>query len=312
MPDRSASTDLPARPVWSVRIGVVVVAYRSAATIEACLRSCLADPAVVAVVVVDNSTDQATRAAVDRIDDDRVGYRASDNVGFGAGCNAGVGLLTTSVDWLAFVNPDVELERRLGDLVGMPAVASASVVGAHVESPRSPNTPSARRTVTPSRELAKAAVGSRAYALRLPSGAAPVRVGQVSGALLLVRREDFVAWGGFDPRFELYYEDIDLCARAETGGGCLFVAERWGRHAGGASAQTVPGPAYVVNRVSRMRYLRKHFPGLATEVALLAIAGVETLSRSVMRTDEGLGVRLDGVRAQWGEWRRPGSVRVLR
>lgn len=307
MPERQEDENGPA-------IGVVVVAYRSARTIEACVRSCLADPAVTGLVVQDTSSDQATRGIVSRLAaaDDRVGYQASSNVGFACGCNAGVAHLTQRADWLAFVNPDVELERPLADLVRMPGVAGASVVGAHVESPRGAGTPSARATVTPARELAKAAVGSRAYAIREPMGGVPIPVGQVSGALLLVRRTDFEKLGGFDPRFELYYEDVDLCRRAGIIGGCLFVSERWGRHAGGVSASSVPAMSYVVSRVSRMRYLRKHFPGVLTEVALPLIAAVELVSRGVMPTREGFGVRWQGATAQVHEYRRRGSVRVLR
>ena len=292
-------------------IGVVVVGYRSADTIGACVRSCLADDAVVAVVVVDNSSDATTKSVVHGFEDDRVSYRPAENDGFAAGCNAGVVEIAHDVGWLAFVNPDVELERSLGDLVGMPGVAGAGVIGAQVESPRSPGVASARRGVTRRRELAKAAVGSRAYALG-DLGTSPVAVDQVSGALLLVRRKDFERLGGFDERFELYYEDVDLCARAASIGGCVFVPQSWGRHVGGASAASASGRAYVAGRVSRMRYLRKHQPGRATEAALLAMAGVETVSRAAARGSEGGAARRAALGAQWRELQHPGSVRVLR
>jgi GT2 family glycosyltransferase len=297
--------DTPVEPV-----GVVVVAYRSAPSIAACVRSCLADPLVTTVVVVDNSADATTAEAVRELGDVCVEYRASANVGFAAGCNRGVAELPGRVAWLAFVNPDVELERPLSELAGVPEVATACVVGAHVESPRSPGVPSARPAVTVRRELAKALMGSRAYALR-PLGDGAVRVDQVSGALLLVRWRDFERLGGFDERFELYYEDVDLCARAAPLGGCLFVPTRWGHHVGGASALTASERAYVAGRVSRMRYLRKHRPGPLTEAALGVMAGFEAVSRSVVRGSEGRHGRVEGLRAQFREWRRPGSVRVL-
>ena len=292
-------------------VAVVIVAYHSAATIEACVRSCVADPAVAAVVVVDNAADAATAEAVSSVRDDRVAYLASANHGFAAGCNTGVAALSAPMEWLAFVNPDVELERRLGELVGLPGVARACVVGAHVESSRSPGVPSARRGVTVRREVAKAVVGSRAYALE-PLRDRAVRVDQVSGALLLVRRRDFARLDGFDERFELYYEDVDLCSRAAALGGCLFVPARWGRHVGGASAATASGPAYVAGRLSRMRYLRKHAPGRVTSAALLAMAGLEMVTRTVARGSEGGAARMAALRAQGREWRRPGSVRALR
>jgi N-acetylglucosaminyl-diphospho-decaprenol L-rhamnosyltransferase len=302
---------LPEPASDAVSIGVVVVAYRSAPTIGACVRSCLVDPHVAALVVVDNSADPATEEAVHQTGDPRVVYRVSPNLGFAVGCNTGVAELPGDVTWVAFVNPDVELERPLSTLVGRPEVATAGVVGAHVESPRSPGVPSARRAVTVRRELAKAVVGSRAYAMK-PLGDIPVRVDQVSGALLMVRRADLERLGGFDERFELYYEDVDLCVRAAELGGCVFVPTRWGRHVGGASAARAGERAYVAGRVSRMRYLRKHRPGAVTEASLGAMAGLEALTRSVARGVEGRRGRVQGLRAQWREWRSPGSVRSLR
>mgnify|MGYP004726753519 CR=1 FL=1 len=54
-------------------------------------------------------------------------------------------------------------------------------------------------------------------------------VDQVMGAFLMIRRDLFAALGGFDERFFVYFEDVDLCVRARAAG--LSV-----RHVAGASA----------------------------------------------------------------------------
>ena len=40
----------------------------------------------------------------------------------------------------------------------------------------------------------------------------------VGGMFMLFRRETFEQLGGFDPRYFLYYEDVDLCARLRLRG----------------------------------------------------------------------------------------------
>jgi N-acetylglucosaminyl-diphospho-decaprenol L-rhamnosyltransferase len=45
----------------------------------------------------------------------------------------------------------------------------------------------------------------------------------VAGILMLFRSSDFIHLGGFDERFYLYYEDIDICARAWKHGMSIVV-----------------------------------------------------------------------------------------
>jgi hypothetical protein len=79
-----------------------------------------------------------------------------------------------------------------------------------------------------------------------------------SGACLLVRRESLERIGGFDERFFMYCEDVDLCRRLwDLRKPVIYTPEVGCTHAGGASA-----PRWRLFRVlvsSRIRYARKHF-----------------------------------------------------
>ena len=67
-------------------------------------------------------------------------------------------------------------------------------------------------------------------------GPAPDGAGYVSGAALLVNRDDHVRIGGFDDAFFLYYEDIEYCLRANRQGIPTQLVYGWSiGHAGAHS-----------------------------------------------------------------------------
>jgi N-acetylglucosaminyl-diphospho-decaprenol L-rhamnosyltransferase len=187
-----------------------------------------------------------------------------------------------------------------------------TIVSALLRSPEHPASINARPRVTPAREFLKALRGSRAYALK--GRGAPgelMKVDQVDGALLGLTAADFSALDGFDARFELYYEDVDLCARANERNGCVLVLTEWGTHIGGASFATSTR-AFTMNRISRIRYLRKHMRGRlgAASVGLL-VACTEWAARTLTRQSEGRASRARALRLQLRELASPGSVRLL-
>lgn len=67
----------------------------------------------------------------------------------------------------------------------------------------------------------------------------------LSGACFLVRREVFLALGGFDPEIFLFYEDDDLCRRLlDAGRALVHVHGAVARHGRGQSAPPTPQRRY--------------------------------------------------------------------
>lgn len=126
------------------------------------------------------------------------------NPGFGAGCNALARSSTAA--WLLFLNPDAALTRWEVDV---DALDPSVVYGPAVFEGRRPESHRGRsyRIID---EL------SRSWLRR--SGHAPDGTGFVSGAALLVSADAFARVGGFDEGYFLFYEDIDLCLRANAMG----------------------------------------------------------------------------------------------
>lgn len=103
-------------------------------------------------------------------------------------------------------------------------------------------------------------------------GSAPFKTGWVCGAVMMVRTDLAKRLGGFDPRFFLYSEEVDLCLRAAQAG-----YETWAlgtvtaRHIGGASSSDdATKKSGCIGRhyyQSRHYYMVKHHGRLAATLA---------------------------------------------
>ena len=275
-----------------------VVNWNAGAHLVACART-LVDAGAGEVVVVDNGSTDDSLARLEAAGLDRVRVeRTGRNLGYGAGINRGV-VLAGPGDVLV-CNPDLLLEdtcisallKRLEaepDL-GIAAPRLHNVDGSTYVSGRP--FPSLRDA------LGHAFVGlvwsgnpwSRRY---LQSGwdrDLPADVDWASGALLLVRREVFDALGGFDERFFMFMEDVDLCWRAREAGWRVGVEPAAvAIHVVGASRAAHPYRMIVAHhrslwRWSSLRWQGWHRAGLPlVAVALTLRAGLVSLGHATGR-----------------------------
>ena len=140
-----------------IKIGVVIVAYSSAKELSDCIEGVLFDGHVSQVVVVDNSSDTASRTIVGawRDVDERVTYLdPKDNVGFARGCNLGAAALR-DISHVFFVNPDVRLSRPLSMLALALEDSDEAIIAGRLRSPTNPTSVNARPLVTRLLELKK-------------------------------------------------------------------------------------------------------------------------------------------------------------
>lgn len=208
-------------------IGVVVVSYHSASTLQECLRRLLAARDVERVVVVDNASSDGSCAIVERMAaaDPRLSLvRNGENRGFGAACNQGATAL--SQPWVAFVNPDAYVESdTLSRLVGHAlARPGAGLLGVELAGEDGAVDPASRRADPSLRDLLLR-LGDRGdlYLGRDP-GKSLQPVDAVSGALMLLPSVLFVRLNGFDEGYRLHAEDLDLCRRVRQAGYEVLVA----------------------------------------------------------------------------------------
>ena len=241
-------------------LSVVLVNHNGAdclpKTLRALGRNTSADE--VECIVVDSGSSDGSWETVEDSWDKARALRFDENIGFCAGCNRGAEAARGRL--IAFVNFDGEVEAA-----GLEIAPNTATYGLEEGMPRT----------------------------ALPEG--PVEVSAATGALMMVRRSDFLVLGGFYEPIFMYGEETDYCLRVD--GRIVLHPGSAIRHEHGHAA----GPARSATRLywgSRNRLLNaaRHLPGPALAKAVVTSAAFDALTLAQVR-------RLDAARAVAGGWR---------
>lgn len=135
--------------------------------------------------------------------------------GFGANHNAAFARALT--ERFCVLNPDIRFDADpFPPLLDALRDSRTGVAAPRVLAPDGTVDDSARR-FPDLRSLALKALG-RAPRLEYTIGAEPVRPDWVAGMFMLFRADTYRQLSGFDERYFLYYEDVDLCRRLRQAG----------------------------------------------------------------------------------------------
>jgi GT2 family glycosyltransferase len=280
------------------RLDIVIVNYETPHLLEQCLRSIADQPAgaVREVIVVDNSrTPAGAEGAVRNHRGVRL-LRSPTNVGYGSAANHGVAAGTG--EYALVLNADAQLLPGAVEalVVELDEHLDAGIVGPRLVDGSGRVQPSCARFPAAGR-LFVHETGLWKVARRLRIGRrfqpffdldAPGVVPWVLGAALAIRRCDFDSVGGFDPKYFMYYEEVDLSRRlASRGILTRFTPEATITHVGGASTAMHPAPMQRAMFRSLARYVRRHGrdPGLIRlRTAVVAVACARFGRDIVIRT----------------------------
>lgn len=141
--------------------------------------------------------------------------RNEQPLGFGENHNRAAALATA--DAFCVLNPDVAFSADpFAPMLAALRDPTVGVVGPAVYGSQGEPQDHARRFPTVSSLVKKAITGERPIEYDVKSE--PIEPDWISGLCMAFRTQTFRKLGGFDTKYFLYYEDVDLCARARAAG----------------------------------------------------------------------------------------------
>lgn len=275
-------------------LDIIVVNWNTGRHLDACLRSIAAADrsgfALARVVVVDNASSDSSDEVSPAGGLPLTVLRNRENVGFAAACNQGAA--DSSADYLLFLNPDTELNAaslsRPAAFMESRSAGRVGICGIRLEDASGRPAIAGARFPSPGGIFAAALGLPRLFPSRFPSrlirldeGDRDREVDQVVGAFFMIRRSLFARLGGFDERFFVYFEEVDLSLRvSRLGFASVVLAGASARHEGGVSSSRATRARLFYSLRSRMLYASKHF-GAGGRRAVAAATACELVVRVV-------------------------------
>ncbi|WP_137874373.1 glycosyltransferase family 2 protein [Rhodococcus sp. Q] len=222
------------------------------------------------VILADNgSTDGEPEAAAAANDNVRL-LRTGGNIGYGGAINRAVAELDSDAEFVVIANPDIRWEAGSIDelLKAAQRWPRAGALGPLVREPDGTVYPSARHVPGLVSGAGHAVLGtvwpSNPWSTRYRQEDEQISersVGWLSGSCLLVRRAAFDSIDGFDSRYFMYMEDVDLGDRlGRAGWHNVYVPTSEVTHAKGHAAGRHPELMLPAHHASAYRFQADRHP----------------------------------------------------
>ena len=293
---------------------LVIVNWNAGSQLVDCVQSVMfhSEGCVDKVVVVDNGSVDGSADAVNGLPGVDV-ISTGENLGFAAACN--IGAAAGDSPYLLFLNPDAEVfdQSITRPLQYMEAEENADVGICGVQLVDESNAVS--RTCARFPTLGR--LTAQAFGLNKIPGLKhtgmhmkdwdhghTAEVDQVMGSFFMIRRKLFEAMGGFDERFFVYFEEVDLSFRARSiGYKSVYLADAQAYHAGGGTSGQVKAMRLFYSLRSRLLYGFKHFTRCQAWALVIVTMMIEPFTRLIFcalyRDWAGIFNTLQGYRLLW-------------
>ena len=224
----------------NISFSIVIVNYQSQKNLEKCLASVLGKTKNIPaeIIVVNNDLNENLENISQKFPDVKI-ISARKNLGFGAGCNLGVSEANGEI--LFFLNPDTQID--LGNFSDISTLFQKNnnlgIVGANILTPE--KTPQ-DWTHGPEMDIFNLIKNNLKINLEISP-----KADWVSGTALFIPKKIFQELGGFDEKFFMYFEDVDLGKRTRALGKKVL-------HFPNFSVIHLSGQSYTNHRLQKKHY----------------------------------------------------------
>ena len=270
------------------QVDIVIVNWNTGALLTNCLNSILKSEkeCIGSVIIVDNnSSDDSCPKSLNH---DMVKIiHSKQNLGFGKACNLGANY--SRCPYILFLNPDTVIEnnsiKSALDFMNLKTSINYAICGIQLYDDQENVSYSCSRFPTIFNKFFDISGISKLF----PSLGRPMKeflhkktkeVDQIMGAFFLTRRNLFIESDGFDERFFIYYEEVDLSQRLSLKGyKSIFFSDVKAYHLGGGSSEQVKARRIFHSLRSEILYFRKH----ANFMAFILNFSIVLLFEPIMR-----------------------------
>ena len=270
----------------NIDLTLILISWNTSKELKSCLysvRDAIND--AVQVIVVDNASGDDT---VEMIHSEFPWVHLianKTNYGFGKGCN--IGLRESLGRYIFFLNPDSAIEKEsLKSIVEFgDSHPEAGILGIKVMNPNGTLQYSCRHFPTVAAGLFRNSIlgkffpknpYTRDYLMVDWNHNQPQEVDWVSGCALVIRKETIEELGGFDERFFMYCEDVDLAYRAkQKNWKVMYFPGAVSIHSRSKSSDKSPNHMIFEFHKSMYRFFKKHYaPNSSIIIRLLVPLGL--------------------------------------
>lgn len=286
-------------------LSIIIVNWNSGEQLLDCISSIIQyhHNLVSAVIVVDNASTDDSPIQIRKLKDLPFQLQIianSENRGFAAACNQGAAMAKS--EFILFLNPDTRLfdDSLIKPISFMqqPNNSKIGICGIQLVDEKGNPSTSAARFPTFQVMIGKTFSLHKIFPSVFPAhlmSSSDLResgvVDQVIGAFFLIRKDLFNQCHGFDERFFVYFEEVDLSLRAKQCGYLSYVlADVHAFHKGGGCSEQVKAARLFFSLRSRIFYAQKHYSSREF-CMLIFLTGIELPLRLIQEV----------LRASWSD-----------